>query len=196
MRDSAWPGAAHSFQNSILDRECSGSTLTVAGSSKFWGSSEGTSGVPEAAGGGREHSGKSHYNTAFTSRSGGQTRGVWEMQNHHPGSQADWAILRKEMPSTSPGMNSEIPPTNSPPPPHCTSKKNHLWSALELQTMPSSKRMWISGSNPEGMAVAPSPGGVGCPVCVPTTMTTPGSNKLMHAPTSDLQGLEPETGAA
>lgn len=44
------------------------------------------------------------------------------MQNHHPGSQAegsqaDWAILRKDLPSTSPRMNSEIPPTNSPLPP-------------------------------------------------------------------------------
>lgn len=64
-------------------------------------------------------SGKSRFNTAFTGRrSAGQKGGVWEMQNHQPGSQADWAILRKELPSTSPGMNSEIPPTNSPPPPH------------------------------------------------------------------------------
>ena len=46
--------------------------------------------------------------------------------------------------------------------------------------------MRISGSNPEGMAVAPSPGGVGCAVCVLTiTMTTPGSSKLVHAPSPD-----------
>jgi len=43
--------------------------------------------------------------------------------------------------------------------------------------------MRISGSNPEGMAVAPSPGGVGRAVCVLTiTVTMPGSSKLVARP--------------
>lgn len=46
--------------------------------------------------------------------------------------------------------------------------------------------MRISGSNPEGMAVALSPGKWGRAVCVLTiTMTTPGSSKLVHEPPPD-----------